>query len=283
MAVALQAGFAVDLADAALFAPTEGRFLDAIGHGHVIHADAARLHAFGNLDALAIVTGPNASAQTVGAVVGELDGFFFVGHPHDGKNGAEGFLAHDLHSVVDVGQHGGFVEKALKIRIASAAGQNSRPPTQGIGYVLLDDLELPGPEDCPHIELPVGSLAQFRDPLHDFLRERIRHRVHHVNALGATTILTGIHERAGHGPRRRVVEIDIIADDHRVLPPEFEGARNQLLGAGHGDLAPGLHASGKSHLVDPGPAERRAGFPIAGQHLQETVGQPCLGENFPGQ
>ena len=58
---------------------------------------------------------PDAGGETEVAAIGEGDGFLVTAERHDGKDGAEGFLPHQAHGRVEIGDEGGSVKIGAEI------------------------------------------------------------------------------------------------------------------------------------------------------------------------
>src|SRR5215213_425420 len=112
LAVLLDALGAVAHADARLAHAAERKLLRGVVDDAVVHARVAGLDAGGEALALVDVLGPDARVEPVARVVGELDRLLLVAHLHDRQRRPERLLDHDLHRVVDVGQHGRLEEVA---------------------------------------------------------------------------------------------------------------------------------------------------------------------------
>src|SRR5262249_7820415 len=96
------------------------------------------------------VAGPAARGEAVGAVVCDPDRLVERGPGHDGQDGTEGLLAHDLHAVVDSRQHGGRVEEARPLG-TRAAHEDRGPLGPRLVDVLLHDPTLALEGHRPHV------------------------------------------------------------------------------------------------------------------------------------
>src|SRR5206468_4717233 len=124
-AVLADAVGAVAVADAALLDAAHGDLGDGEVHHDVVHTDGARLDATGDAGAARRVPGPDAGIEAVARVVGEADRLLLVPHAHDRDHGPEGLLAHDLHVVRHVDQHGRLEEETRQVAAPLAAGEHA--------------------------------------------------------------------------------------------------------------------------------------------------------------
>ena len=87
------------------------------------------------------IRGPDRGGQTERGVVHQRDRFLVRVNPHDARDRAEDFLAHDRHRVIDIEQH-------LRRQIGCAAGAQRK-------FRFLDDGRRAGADRC-------GNLAANR-------------------------------------------------------------------------------------------------------------------------
>ena len=87
-----------------------------LGHGVVdqvvVDEHGAHIEALGDRPRLRMVAAPDAGVEPIFGVVGQPHRFIFVAHAHDGEYGAEGLRTHQLHAVIDIGDHRGLEEVA---------------------------------------------------------------------------------------------------------------------------------------------------------------------------
>src|SRR5438093_8556717 len=96
----------MDDAEAGLFHADPGRLAEAeAAGGAIIDRDSSRLEPFGNASCTITVARPDHSSETIDAVVGKANSFFFALDDHDRDNGTEGLFHHHLHRMVDVCEH----------------------------------------------------------------------------------------------------------------------------------------------------------------------------------
>ena len=228
----------------------------------VVDAHGARLDAARDRLAARDVLGEDRAAQAVGRVVGQADGLLGVGHLHDRQRRAEGLLAHALHRVVDVDQHGRLEPVAALAVVPALAADDARArpcrPRRATwrstmstcgGKVIEPTSAVPGP-----VERPVAQRARLLGDLGD---ELVVDRGLDVDALDADARLAAVEHRVVDGGVGRALDVGVGEDDHRVLAAELERDRRERLGRpGHDLLAGGRRAREHDHvdLVD----ERRA-------------------------
>ena len=104
--------------------------------------------------------------EPVAGVVGEAHRLLGVAHLHHPDDGAEGLVAHHLHRVVDVDQHGRLEVVAGAVDLL-AAGQRPGAVGEGVVDLVLDDRGLVRRghrADVLFRLAAVGALAQARRP-----------------------------------------------------------------------------------------------------------------------
>ena len=270
MAVAAQTGRTVDLAQTAALHAAEGGLRQSVGQGHVVDAGAAGLHARGQLDAALGVPGPHVAVEPVVGIVGHAQGLLLIADLHDGDNGPERLLRHQLHVVADVGDDRGLVVEALQVRVATTSDPDCGALLPGVLHVALDDRELLVPEDRPHVVLAGVALAQLAGAGDHLLDEVVVHVLDHVDPFGAAAVMPGVHAGADQRSLNGTIDVGVLANDHGVLAAELEGEGDQLLGAGHGDPAPGGDAPRERHLVDAAVHQGGPGLAVALEHLVQV-------------
>ena len=217
-------------------------------------------------------TSPDAGGEAEITVIGERDGFLVGAEGHDGKNGAEGFLAHQAHGAVNVGDERGCVEVWAEVRERFAAGVDGGSKAAGFLDLAGDDLELLEADERAEIGIGKRAVADFE--LGDFLQAeaeeaRIDAAVD-VTALNRDTGLSGVHHGTPDGGTGGGVNVGIVEDDHGVFAAEFEGDGEQALGGGDGDTASGGDAAGENQLIDLAGDQRLAGGSESGDDLEGT-------------
>src|SRR6185437_3692583 len=134
--------------------------------------------------------GPGALAEdrggeAVAGVVGEPQRLLGVAHLHHADDRAAGLVAHHLHRVVDVDQHGRLVVVA-GAGDALAPGQRAGTVGEGIVDLALDDRGLVGGghrADVLRVARVVGALADATDLLHQLGDELVVSRLLDVDPL----------------------------------------------------------------------------------------------------
>src|SRR6266540_5774861 len=114
----------VSSAVAALFDSTPGSLRDAVGVNDFIDHHRAGFNLFRNSTYSCDIFCPDAGSQTIDAVICQLDSFGFRFECHDRKHRTKSLLAHYCHIVIDIREHGGFVEETIRLRCAASAGKN---------------------------------------------------------------------------------------------------------------------------------------------------------------
>mmetsp|Transcript_42512 Transcript_42512/g.132239 ORF Transcript_42512/g.132239 Transcript_42512/m.132239 type:complete len:251 (+) Transcript_42512:3-755(+) len=178
--------------------------LDAHGYSPALASSVARVHV-GRQAVLRVVR--QGHRGLLGAVEGR--------HGHDGP---EGLTPRDLHVLGHVGQHrhgevvpGPLGHAAPVLQLG--AGLN------GSGDLLLHELPLQDAHhrtDLARLVRTGADLVGLGD-LADPLREGLRRRGLHVDALHRAADLAAVEERELHGVLRRPVEVGVGEDHHRVL------------------------------------------------------------------
>ena len=108
-----------------------------------------------------------------------------VAHLHHRDHRAEGLLAHHLHRVVDVGDHGRLVPVAGAV-LALAAGEDAGAGLARVLDLVGDDLDLRRRghrADLGRVGVAVGALAQGLDLLRELGDELVVDRLLDVDAL----------------------------------------------------------------------------------------------------
>src|SRR5579864_1505011 len=109
---------------------------DVIDH-HRAGANSRR-----QLPASAGVSRPDTGAQAERRIVREGNCFLGRSHGTNREDGAECFVAHELHRVVHLGDDGGLKEIWTEIGATVAAGENLGAALLGVAKLLFDFFEL---------------------------------------------------------------------------------------------------------------------------------------------
>src|SRR5262249_58839822 len=107
-------------ADATSLAAAHGRLWKEEVHEPVVHAHRPGLETLGDRAAALAVFGKNAAVEPVAGVVREPHRLLGIVDFHDRNHRTEGFLAHDVHIMRNVDQHGGLVIVAAEARVPPA-------------------------------------------------------------------------------------------------------------------------------------------------------------------
>src|SRR6266849_5406719 len=266
------AALAVAGADAALLPAAHRHLGDRVVDHHVVHAHRARLYAAGDARAARQVPGPHAGVEAVARVVGQADRLLLVADAHDRDHRPEGLVAHDVHLVVDVDQHGRLEEEAGQVGAPLAARQHLGAARDRVLHVALDLVDL-GREghgaDLDHASLG-RALADLLHLLDHLVDEGVVDRCLDVDALDRDADLAGVREPAVHARARGPLQVRVAQHDHRILAAEHEGHRLEELPAALGDLPAGGDAAGEADHI--GQLDQvLAGLAVAGHHLEDVL------------
>jgi hypothetical protein len=113
-------------------------------------------------------------------------------------------------------------------------------------------------------------LAQLADDAGGHGDELVVDGVEDVDALGGHAQLAGGGEGADEGVVDGLLEVGVVADDHRVLAAELEDDGGEVVDAGLEDALAVADRSGEDDLVDAGGDEGGAGGAVAGDELDEV-------------
>ncbi len=133
--------------------------------------------------------------------------------------------------VIDLRQDGGREEVARQAFNPPSSAQDFRPSFHRLPDMLLDDLELAGVLHRPDVHAGVQGIAHAqlcRDFHHPSDKSR-RDFLSDINALDRGAALAGVHEGGPDRPERRLLDIGIAEDDHRVLAPELKHHVGQVV------------------------------------------------------
>ncbi len=136
---------------------TMRRFGDAVVTRDVIDHYRAGANSRREFPASAGVPRPDTGAQAKRRIVREGDGFVGGSHRANREYGAECFVAHELHRVVDVRDHGRLKEIWAEIGATVAAGENSRAALFGLVQLLLDSFELALANHRADVSIGIGG------------------------------------------------------------------------------------------------------------------------------
>src|SRR5277367_2424888 len=113
-------------------------FADAVVTGDIVHHDGTGVHAGGDFPPLARIGSPNAGAQTERRIVRELNCFVGGVNWLDCDYRAEGFLAHELHGMIHVRDHGRLEEVGAEIGASISASEYFCTTLRRFAQLLLD-------------------------------------------------------------------------------------------------------------------------------------------------
>ena len=109
--------------------------------------------------------------------------------------------------------------------------------------------------------------------LHQQGLELLRHRLHHVDPLGGDADLAGVPEAVEGSELRRVLQLRVVQDDHRVLPAELQDHALQATGCGLEDVLADFARAGKGDQVNLRRHQGLALFVGAMHHLEDALRQ----------
>ena len=185
----------------------------------IVDHDSARLQLLADPFGAAQIAAPHIGAQPITAIVRLLDGFRLVAHLHNGQDGAKGLLAHHLHVVGHIDQHGGLVEHPL----TAAARHDLRPFQVGILQMFANNFDLAGEGDgaAVVVGVDVGRVANFERGRFSFhrLHKLLIDAFHHIDALHRHAHLPRMVEAGPHAPLGRRFHIGIFQHNERVFAP----------------------------------------------------------------
>ena len=87
-----------------------------------------------------------------------------------------------------------------------------------------------------------------------------------VEVVGGEADLPGVHHLAHRDPLARLLQVDILAEEHRRLAAEFERDGHEVLRRGLHHLAPGRGGPGEDEVIERQLAECMGDFRPAGHH-----------------
>ena len=197
-----------------------------------------------------------------------------VAEGHHRKDGAEGFLAHQAHGVVNVGDERGSVKVRAEVRQRFATGVDDGSKSAGFLDLAGDDLELFEADERAEIGIRKSAVAdfQFGDFLQAEAEEARIDAAMDVTAFDGDTGLSGVHHGTPDGGTGGGVEVGILEDDHGVFAAKFEGDGKQALCGGDSDPASGGDTAGENQLIDGAGDQRLAGGSESGDDLEGTHG-----------
>ena len=226
---------------------------------------------------------PDARRETEPAVIGEPDRVIRMLDGHHAGHRPEGLLAHDVHVVSKITQHGEGHEVPLAPVVAAV--EHRRAILDRRLDLPQDVILLPTVDHRPDLDafLHAGSLLHVAGPLDELLGERVGDRRLDVDPLGADTDLAGVAERVAGCEGRGAIEVRTVQDHHRILAAEFEDDPLQTTARLPKDVLPGFTTSREHHEVDRR-FDQRPPLSLVADHQLEDVGRQHLvqdGRPFP--
>ena len=206
----------------------------------------------------------DSGGQPVLGIVHQRHRFGVAAHALDADDRAEGLLPHDLHRVVDLGQHAR-LEEIAAVRQALSSAEAGGPLCLRVQHLPPENLQLARTGHRAQVGRGIPRIAQHEVPnrLDERLHESGVNPAMHVDPLHRAAALTGVVERSVRDGRRRGLHVDVVADIDEILAAELHleldhPSRRRL---GH-PLAGGVRA-GEKHAVDRLPDEFRADLSAA--------------------
>src|SRR5450756_212515 len=237
--------------EARLLEPAHGACRGPRGRVGLVDIHRARLHARGQFAAETRVARPDARVEAVARVVGAVDHLLDRVAAVDGRDGAEGLGAAQVHLVGDAGQQRGLEEGRAEVGAGLAARQRLGALADGVDDVALDLRELVGADQGTHVleEGQARAEPHGAERLREPRREHVVHGGVHVHALDADAELAAVRGDAAHRARHGPPQARIGQHQQGVLAAELHRAVLEPLG-GHGrDLAAGRRRPGEHEVV----------------------------------
>ena len=203
---------------------------------------AAGRHLFDHPLADALGLGEEVGRQRLWPRVDETDCVVEGLNGHDRQDGSEDLVGHQRLGGVGVDDDGGLNAHRRRVRsaadddIALGRGQRCGQPVE---VTLVDNalaarvLGLEG-RHCG-LDLVDELVADLRVGQHIIRRD---------------ADLSGVDQLGPRDALGRDVDVGVGRDDHRALPPEFEGDRSEVRGGAFVNLAPDLGAAGEQEMVE---------------------------------
>src|SRR5262245_30196059 len=212
------------LANSALFHPTGGRVSHTEPGDDIIDAGHPGFDLRGETLSPSFVAGENARIETVNGIISQPQCLRLILDAHNRQQRTEGFLSHDLHRMIDLGQDSRLEVPALEIWIAAATAQDFRSARPGIGDLVFYDIHLFRKSHGADIDafplarlLCVRALAKCPGLFDDPTNKIVGYRLFDINALDRDTNLAGIGESAPDRSIGRSFEIGIMQDRKSVV------------------------------------------------------------------
>src|SRR5208337_3881298 len=252
---------------------------------HIVHHHRPRLQPPRHFLPAVRIQGPHACRQRKFRLVRPRQRLFRVLHNLHRHDRPKRLVLEQLHGRVHSRNHCRLKKVRSQVRPRSSSPNHFRALRHRVRKQILHPLYVLWPDQRPNLRPRIASRPhpQLLRFLHAAPYKLFADALLHEQPLHRQAHLPAIREAPPHRCARRHIQIRVRQHYHRVLPAQFQHARQQAPRARLCHLPPRAHAPREEHFVRPRLNQSLSHFPATLQYRHQVRGKSRISKKLPNQ